>query len=230
MKERLQKIIANSGLCSRRKAEDIIKAGKVLVNGYVAEIGDKADIEKERITVNGRLLSYERKRYFMFNKPRGYTTTLKDPYEKKIITRLIRVKERVYPVGRLDKDSEGLLILTNDGEFANRIMHPKYQINKTYYIKANRPISNEHAKEIERGIVIEGIKTYRARVKRISDRELEITIHEGRNRIVRKMLEAMGYAIERLVRLAIGQLEMKDLQSGNYRELSQKEITLIFKK
>lgn len=230
MKERLQKIIANSGLCSRRKAEDIIRAGNVFVNGSVAEIGDKADIEKDRITVNGRLLSYERKRYFMFNKPKGYTTTLKDPYEKKIIIQLIRVKERIYPIGRLDKDSEGLLLLTNDGQFANRIMHPKYQINKTYYVKANRPISNEHAKEIERGIVIEGIKTHRARVKRISDRELEITIHEGRNRIVRKMLEALGYALERLVRLAIGQLEMKDLQSGNYRELTEKEIGLIFKK
>jgi len=230
MKERLQKLISSAGLCSRRKTEQLIKEGKVIVNKKPSRLGDKADPEKDLIVVEGKPLIIERKRYFIFYKPKGYTTTLEDPYERKIITNLIRTKERVYPVGRLDKDSEGLLLLTNDGNFANRIMHPKYEIEKTYYVKVNKPIKKEHIKEIERGLIIECIKTKQAMIHKISLKEFELTIHEGRNRIIRKMLEKLGYAVERLVRIAIGKLSLGSLQPKQYRELTKKQISLIFKK
>ena len=229
MKERLQKIIANSGLCSRRNAEELIIRKRVVVNGEIAYIGDKADIEKDQISVSGKPLNIEQKKYVMLNKPTGYSSTLFDPFQRKIVSNLIRAQERLYPVGRLDKDSEGLIIMTNDGKFANRVMHPRYEINKTYYIEISKPIRSEHIREIERGLKIEGKKTAPSKIKKLSIKEIEITIHEGRNRIIRKMLEKLGYNIKQLVRIAIGKLELGNLKSGKSRKLTKKEINLIFK-
>ena len=230
MKQRLQKLISSAGLCSRRKAEQLVKQGKVFVNQKPTKLGDKADLEKDLIVVEGRPLLFERKRYFMFYKPKGYETTMSSQFQRKIVTNLVRIKERIYPVGRLDKDSEGLLLLTNDGSFANRIMHPKYEIEKTYYVKVTKPIRKEHLKEIERGLIIEGIKTKQAKIRQLSLKEFELKIHEGRNRIIRKMLEKLGYAVERLVRIAIGKLSLGSLQPKQYKELAKKDISLIFKK
>ena len=229
-KERLQKLISSAGICSRRKAEELIRQGKVVVNQKIARLGDKAELEKDLVVVEGKPLIIERKRYFIFYKPKGYTTTLEDPYERKIITNIIRIKERVYPVGRLDKDSEGLLLLTNDGEFANRVMHPKYEICKTYYIRVSKPMKKEHLKEIERGLKIEGKKTNPAKIRQLSLKEFELAIHEGRNRIIRKMLEKLGYAVEKLVRIAIGKLSLDRLEPKQYRELNKKEISMVFAK
>lgn len=149
--ERAQKIISNAGYCSRRKAEELIEKGLVFVNGNKIKLGDKAVAGKDEIIVNGKRLEFSKKIYLIFNKPYGYLTTTKDPKNSKTIMRFIKTKERVYPVGRLDKDSEGLLILTNDGDFANKIMHPRYEINKTYFVAVDKKISDENIKNLEGG-------------------------------------------------------------------------------
>ncbi|MEM4270584.1 MAG: pseudouridine synthase [Candidatus Pacearchaeota archaeon] len=228
-KQRLQKLISSAGICSRRKAEQLIKDGKVILNQKIAKLGNKADPQTDLIIIEGKPLLFERKRYFILYKPKGYETTMFSKFQRKIVKNLIKTKERLYPIGRLDKNSEGLLLLTNDGDFANRVMHPKYKIEKTYYIQVNKPIKNEHLKEIERGLLIEGVKTSPARIHKLSLKEFELTIHEGRNRIIRKMLEKLNYKVERLIRIAIGRLSLGNLKPKQYRELTKKEISLIFK-
>jgi len=224
--DRIQKIIANSGLCSRRKAEELIERGVVKVNGNVVKLGDKAEMT-DNIEVQSRALPKEKKRYLIFNKPRGYVCTLSDPHETRIISKLIQIPERVYPIGRLDKDSEGLLLLTNDGDFANRIMHPRNEIRKTYFVVVDKYLTKDALGKLEKGLVIEERKV-QPKIRLISERNLEIVIHEGRKHIIRKMLEELGYKVEVLIRTRIGKLGMGSLNSGKYRDMTEKEKELVF--
>ena len=205
-KIRIQKLIAESGYCSRRKAEELISAGRVKVNGRPCGLGDKALPDKDVITVDGEPIARVRKRrlyYIMLHKPRGYVTTMSDELERKNVSELIKdVPERVYPVGRLDRNSEGLLLFTNDGAFANDIMHPSRHISKTYRVTVRPDISDEQLVSLSEGVVIDGKKTAPATVL-VLDKEqgrvvLQMTIHEGRNRQIRKMCEAVGLEVARL--------------------------------
>lgn len=233
-KIRIQKIIADSGYCSRRKAETLITAGRVKVNGHPVKLGDKAG-GRDLITIDGERIYIPKKKnniYFMLNKPRGYVTTMSDEMGRKCVTELLEgVEERVYPVGRLDRNSEGLLLFTNDGNFANSIMHPAKQINKTYRVTVRPDISDEQLVALSDGVVIDGKKTLPANVV-VKDKEpgrvvILITIHEGRNRQIRKMCEAVGLEVARLRRISIGPIKLGMLKPGTYRELTAEELRAI---
>jgi 23S rRNA pseudouridine2605 synthase len=227
--ERVQKIISNAGIISRRKAEDLIIAGKVLVNGKVITIGSKADIMRDEITVNGKKLQLQERLYYAFNKPRDCLTTLDDPLGRKTIFEYINKKERLIPVGRLDFKTEGLLLLTNDGDFANRIMHPRYETKKTYYAFLDKPIKKEDIEKIKTGVMLDDGMTAPAKIRIRNDdgNEAEITIHEGRNRIVIRLFNTLGYSVKRLVRTRINNLMLGDLPSGKMRKLSFQEVEML---
>lgn len=233
-KIRLQKLIAESGLCSRRKAEDYISRGKVRVNGHVATIGDGATYN-DVITVDGERIYISKKRdkiYLMLNKPRGYVTTMSDELDRKCVTELLTgVDERVYPVGRLDRNSEGLLLFTNDGKFANDIMHPSRHISKTYRVTVRPSVTEEQLVQLTDGVVIDGRKTLPATVNVLTEEQgrvvLQIVIREGRNRQIRKMCEAVGLEVARLRRTAIGPLKLGMLKPGEYRELTAEELKAL---
>lgn len=228
MTERLQKILASRGVCSRRKAEEIITAGRVSVNGRVALLGESADPNKDTILLDGSPLpSGCEKVYIMLHKPRGYVTTLSDEKGRPNVTQLVDCGTRVYPVGRLDMDSEGLLILTNDGEFANHLMHPSAEVNKTYEVwVTNYTSGNERL--LEKPITLDGYTIKPPNIKLLSVKgetaRLYITIHEGRNRQVRRMCQAAGMHVTRLRRIAEGQLQLGDLKKGTWRYLTDEEI------
>ena len=234
MTERLQKIISARGLVSRRKAEEWIGQGRVTVNGAVARLGDSADPETDDIQVDGKALpSTSDQVYIMLNKPRGYVTTLADEKGRRKVSELVAdCGCRVYPVGRLDMDSEGLLLLTNDGEFANRLMHPKHEVEKTYdtWVTGYTP---EGAQALEKPIELDG---YRIRPPKIlvlqhdGDRaKIRITIHEGRNRQVRRMCQAAGMYVTRLRRIREGKLNLGDLPLGKWRYLTASEVQKLKK-
>ena len=233
-KIRLQKLIAQSGLCSRRKAEEYIQRGLVKVNGRVASIGDGATYN-DVIMVDGSRIYLEKKRekiYLMLNKPSGYVTTMSDELDRKCVTELLSgVDERVYPVGRLDRNSEGLLLFTNDGKFANDIMHPSKHISKTYRVTVRPSVSEEQLVQLSDGVVIDGRKTLPANVSVITEEQgrvvLQIVIREGRNRQIRKMCEAVGLEVARLRRTAIGPLKLGMLKPGEYRELTSEELKAL---
>lgn len=233
-KIRLQKLIAESGMCSRRKAEEYIKEGKVKVNGRVASIGDGATYD-DVIMVDGQRVYLSKKRnkyYIMLNKPRGYVTTMSDELDRKCVTELLEgIDERVYPIGRLDKNSEGLLLFTNDGRFANNIMHPSKHISKTYRVTVRPAITEEQLVQLTDGVVIDGRKTLPANVNVITEEEgrvvLNIVIREGRNRQIRKMCEAVGLEVARLRRTAIGPVKLGMLKPGTYRELTAEELKAL---
>ena len=229
--ERLQKVIANSGYCSRRKAEELISSGQVYVNGeMVTELGTKVS-GNETIVVEGVTLSKDtRKEYYLLNKPRGYICSLKDDKGRKVVTELINTKERIYPVGRLDYDTTGVLLLTNDGEFANILMHPSNEVEKTYLAIIEGILTTEEIYKLKDGVVIEGVKVTPKRLK-IKKKDLEknkskveITIVEGRNHIVKKMFEAVGHPVNKLTRERLAFLDVKGLQSGEYRYLTNDEV------
>lgn len=229
---RLQKMLADCGVASRRKSEELIKAGKVKVNGRVAEIGDKVDPVNDKVYVSGRRVTGTARpqlRYIMLNKPRGVLTTMSDEKGRKCVADLIKdIPERVYPIGRLDRDSEGMLLLTNDGEFANHIMHPKKHVNKVYRVTVRPNINDEQVNKLESGIVIDGRKTAPAQVRVVTREEgravLEVVIREGRNRQIRKMCDAVGLEVARLKRTAIGGVKLGGLRSGMYRDLTDIEV------
>ena len=230
MTERIQKIIASRGITSRRKAEEMISAGRVTCNGRVCLLGESADPDIDNILLDGKPLpSGGEYAYIMLHKPRGYVTTLSDEKGRKDITCLITgCKTRVYPVGRLDMDSEGLLLLTNDGEFANKLMHPKHEINKIYrtYVKA---FSEEKLDRLSRPVVLDGYTIKKPDVKLISFDEqgnalLEVVIHEGRNRQVRRMCDIAGMPVQRLVRIAEGDVKLGKLPLGKWRYLTDEEV------
>jgi 23S rRNA pseudouridine2605 synthase len=234
-KVRIQKIIADSGLCSRRKAEELIEKGAVKVNGHPCKLGDKALPGKDIISVNGENITVEKKKrlyYIMLNKPRGYVTTTSDELGRKCVTELLQgVPERVYPIGRLDKDSEGLLLFTNDGGFANDIMHPSRHIAKTYRVTVSPDITEQQLVDLSAGVEIDGRKTQECSVVVLNKEPgrvvLQMTIFEGRNRQIRKMCEAVGLEVARLKRTAIGPLKLGMLKPSTYRELKPDELRAI---
>lgn len=229
--ERIQKIIAQSGLCSRRKAEELITSGKVEVNGtVVTELGTKVG-KFAKITVDGKPIVRENKVYFIMNKPKSTLSSVSDDRNRKTVVDLVECDERIFPVGRLDYDTTGVLILTNDGEFANDIIHPSSMIGKTYEATVEGIIKAEEIKELERGVILDdGFKTAPCKAwitKKNFDRnwtQIEITIHEGKNRQVKRMMEAIGHKVTRLHRKMFGYLEVKDLKPGEYRILKPFEV------
>ena len=232
--ERLQKIIAARGLCSRRQAEKWIEEGRVRVNGNTAHLGDTADVREDVIEVDGkRLPKAGKKLYLMLNKPRGYVTTLSDEKGRKNAAELVAgCGVRVYPVGRLDMDSEGLLLFTNDGEFANLMMHPRHEVNKVYRVWVTN-FAPEKLEALKEPIELDGylIKKPKVRPVRMEPTRaiLDVTIHEGRNRQVRRMCQAAGLEVQRLKRIAEGGLKIGDLKEGQWRELEPKELELLLK-
>lgn len=233
MKERLQKLIAAAGLASRREAERWISAGRVTVNGEFATLGDSADPACDRIEVDGHLLlADERKYYLLLNKPVGYVTTLSDPEGRPVVTDLVRdVPARLHPVGRLDLTTEGLLLLTNDGELTHRLAHPRHEVEKTYLVRLRGALSAAARRQLVEGVRLEDGLTSPARVEKVrvtgSHTWLEITIREGRNRQVRRMCEAVGYPVSRLKRIRLAFLELGSLPAGKFRFLTNAEVAQL---
>ncbi len=232
-KIRLQKHLSSCGVASRRKAEELIEAGKVKVNGRVASIGDKVDPKRDKVTVRGKaVIAVTQKVYIMLNKPRGYVTTMSDEFERKTVADLVKdVGVKVFPVGRLDRDSEGLLIMTNDGELANAITHPSKLVNKTYRVTVGGEVDDERIKNLCEGVVIDGKKTKPCDVfviERKPDRTvLNFIIHEGRNRQIRKMCEAVGLEVLRLKRIEIAGVKLGGLKTGAWRDLNERELVRL---
>lgn len=231
MTERLQKILSSRGVASRRGAEELIKSGRVSVNGAPASLGDSADPEIDEILLDGKTLpSRQGNVYIMLNKPRGYVTTLSDEKGRRTVTELVDCGCRVYPVGRLDMDSEGLLLLTNDGDFANRLMHPKQEVDKTYEVWVKGHHEDAPAL-LNRAIELDGYRIRKPRVKLLrADGDWAkylVTIHEGRNRQVRRMCEAAGMCVTRLRRVAEGKLQLGELPVGQWRYLTEDECTML---
>lgn len=238
MSERLQKILSTAGVASRRAAETLIQQGRVSVNGHtVRELGTKADPEHDDIRVDGRRVRIAaRRRYILLNKPRGYVTTRSDPGKRPTVMDLLKgVREYVYPVGRLDYDSEGLLLLTNDGELAARLTHPRHEVERVYEARV-RGIPDAHALErLAAGITLEGRRTAPARVTlaRRLDADsgpqalVQIAIHEGRHRQVRAMFDAIGHPVVRLRRIRIGPIRDEQLKTGQYRDLTPAEVARL---
>lgn len=227
---RLQKLISQCGIASRRKAEELILRGEVKVNGSVAKLGDKV-LPNDKIYVRGKRIAVPKSphRYIMLNKPRGFITTMNDERGRKCVAELVQdVGERVYPVGRLDKESEGMLILTNDGDFANKIMHPKNCIYKIYRVTVRPSINEEQLIKLETGVEIDGRKTAPAQVHVLHKEQnrvvLEIILHEGKNREIRKMCNAVGLEVARLKRTQIGGVKMGMLKQGDWRDLTNIEV------
>lgn len=232
--ERLQKVIANSGYCSRRKAEELISAGKVRVNGLVvSELGIKVDGNDE-IMIGNKVLTREEKEYILLNKPRGVVTTSHDDKDRKTVIDLINTDKRLYPVGRLDYDTTGALLLTNDGELTNLLIHPRNKVDKVYIAKVKGFFDKDSASLMSRGVVIDGVKTARSFVKlrrydKKSDSSIvEVIIHEGRNHQVKKMFEAVGFDVLKLKREMFAFLDVNGLKSGEYRYLSVKEVKQLY--
>ena len=232
MAERLQKILSARGIASRRKAEEMIQAGRVTVNGTVARLGDSADGERDAICVDGVPLPRQESHvYILLNKPRGYVTTLSDEKGRKNAAQLVAdCGVRVYPVGRLDMDSEGLLIFTNDGAFANALMHPKHEVEKTYQVWVRGYTTGGEAR-LARPIVLDGYRIRPPRVRLLDaqgDRaKFQVTIHEGRNRQVRRMCQAAGMTCTRLRRIREGSLSLGDLPLGKWRYLTADEVAAL---
>ena len=234
MKERLQKILSARGLASRRKAEEWITNGRLQVNGCIAQLGDSADPDIDEILLDGRPLpSQEEHVYIMLNKPRGYVTTLSDEKGRPNAAQLIDCGTRVYPVGRLDMDSEGLLIFTNDGEFANRLIHPKHEVDKTYRVLVEG-YGEEKLEKLKQPIELDGYTIRKPGIKLLRTRDrgqaqLLVTIHEGRNRQVRRMCDAAGMRVLRLQRISEGNVKLGSLELGKWRYLSPDEVAELNK-
>jgi len=235
MEERLQKIIGQAGIASRRKAEELILAGKVKINGVVVtDLGKKYDRTKVKISVEGKLLkNYEPKLYFLLNKPKGYISTVRDERGRKTVIELLpEVTERIYPVGRLDADTEGLIVLTNDGELMNALLHPSREVPKTYSARIEPGITNRNLKALSEGVLLEDGPTAPALVNLVYQSKefsrVELTIHEGRNRQVRRMFAALGYEVRALKRICMGNLVLTGLKRGEHRPLTEKEIRGLY--
>jgi 23S rRNA pseudouridine2605 synthase len=233
MEKRLQKILSEMGIASRRKVEDLIFEQRVTVNGRIATIGMKADPERDHIKLNGRLLTrQERRVYLMFNKPRQVVTSLHDPQGRPTVKDFLKgVKYRVFPVGRLDFDSEGMLFMTNDGDFAHAVLHPSKKVSKTYLVKVKGVLGDEEIAKLRKGIKLKNRMTAPALVKRTRKSEqnswLEITIHEGRKRQIRRMLEVIGHPVLKLKRIRINGIALGRLETGAFRYLTSEEIGKI---
>lgn len=232
---RVQKFISECGVASRRKAEELIIQGLVLINGKKAKIGDKVNPSKDKVAVNGKAIETETNfRYIVLHKPRGFVTTMSDELGRKCVAQLVAdVKERIYPVGRLDKDSEGLLLMTNDGDFHYAVTHPKNQISKTYRVTVRPPVKDEQITAMVVGLKVDGKVTAPAEVNVLQqDKEksvLEIILHEGRNRQIRKMCEELNLEVARLKRTAEGPVKLGMLPQGKWRDLKKEELDKIIR-
>lgn len=232
--ERLQKVIANSGVCSRRKAEELIKQGKVKVDGEIVKVLGTTVSDKNVIEVNNVRINREEKVYYLLNKPRGVVTTTSDDKNRKTVIDLIETDKRIYPVGRLDYDTTGVLILTNDGEFANMIMHPSNNIEKVYVAKVKGIVTGEALNKLKSGVMIDNylVAANRVKMRKVDQKNesciVEITIHEGKNHQVKKMFEAVGYLVDKLKRERVAFLSTDGLLSGEYRKLSNKEVSQLY--
>lgn len=226
MEERVQKIISNSGYCARRKAEELIANGKVRVNGRIIHLGDKADIDKDEIYVNTTLMEKNKFIYIMLNKPKHYEATLSTTVDKSVLD-LIPINTRIFPVGRLDKSTTGLLLLTNDGDFSNKITHPRYEKEKTYFVKLDKKIDDRDIAQLQEGIYLQDVKV-KAKVKIYHRDQLEVTIHEGKKWIIKRMFFKLGYYVKELSRTRIGNLKM-DVKIGKWRFLTNKEVQDLMK-
>ena len=234
--ERVQKVISNLGYASRREAERLILDGKVLINDKLAVLGDKVT-SHDIIKINGEVLDKEKsndKEYYLLNKPRGVVSTASDDKGRKTVVSLIDTDKRIYPIGRLDYDTTGVLLLTNDGELTNILLHPKYEIEKVYLAKIKGIITGSDIFKLKQGVIIDNIKTSKCRVKLKSFSKknntslVEITIHEGRSHQVKKMFQSVGYDVLKLTRIRFAFLDCKDLKSGEYRKLSIKEVKKLY--
>lgn len=237
MKERLQKVMSNCGVASRRASEQLILAGKVRVNGVVVrELGTKVDLDKDMILVDGKRLETEKKRYFLFNKPKGVITTASDDQGRETVMDYFKkVPERIYPVGRLDQNTEGLLLMTNDGELANILMHPSKLVDKTYEVKIKSRIADTVLQQLADGVELEdgmtapAIVCYNGYDVHTGITNVEITIHEGRNRQVRRMFEHFGLQVYNLRRVQYAFLTLSGVKRGAYRRLTPEEIAELYK-
>ena len=232
--ERLQKVIASSGVASRRKAEELIKDGKVKVNGKVITLlGTKVD-SKDTIEVNNKIIEKELKEYYLLNKPRGVITSTSDDKGRKTVIDLIDTTARIYPVGRLDYDTSGVLLLTNDGDFANILTHPKNNIDKVYLAKLNGIIKDEKINKLKDGVMLDNVlvKPSRVKLKKVDATKntsmVEITIHEGKNHEVKRLFESVGFLVDKLTRERIGIFNLEGLKSGEYRKLTTKEVQIVY--
>ena len=226
--ERLQKVLAQAGLGSRRACEELIAAGRVTVNGEVATLGSRADPEVDAIEVDGARIGVRQGLvHYLLNKPAGVVTTASDPQGRPTVVGLVPAEPRVYPVGRLDADTEGLLVLTNDGELAHRLTHPSFGVDKEYLADVTGTPSRGALRRLREGVELEDGPTAPARVSLVGDHTLRITIHEGRNRQVRRMCEAVGHPVRRLVRVRIGPLADRRLPPGEWRPLTQAEVRAL---
>jgi 23S rRNA pseudouridine2605 synthase len=232
--ERLQKVIAQAGIASRRKAEELITSGQVKVNGVVVtELGTKVS-DKDRVEVNNQIIEKEKKEYYLLNKPRGVVTTTQDDKNRKTVVDLIPTDARIYPVGRLDYDTTGVLLLTNDGDFANILMHPTSNVDKVYMAKLEGIIKGEQINKLKDGVDLDGeiVKASRVKLKKVDPKTnscmVQITIHEGKNHQVKRMFEAVGFAVAKLKREKEAFFDLKDLQSGEFRKLTPKEVAKVY--
>ena len=229
---RINRYLASCGLCSRRKAEEYIRDGKVKVNGVLTtNLATEID-ENDEVLVNDMPVKLQNKfEYYMLNKPQGYVSTAEDDRDRKTVVELVKTKSRIYPVGRLDFDSEGLLLLTNDGDLTNKLTHPKHNISKTYLVNINSAITNKEIQTLKNGVVIDGYKLHECEIKVLEASEkqtkMKITIFEGRNREIRKMFENINKRVVFLKRIKIADLELGNLKRGEYRALTQKEISYL---
>lgn len=223
---RLQKYLSEAGVCSRRKGEEYIKAGLVRVNSrIVTELGTKVDPEKDRVEFDGKIIALTSEPiYIALNKPKGYVTSCSHPGEK-IVLDLIDIPQRIYPIGRLDKDSTGLLILTNDGTLHHRLSHPSFDHEKEYDVTVSRPITDGSLRNIAKGLPMMGTKTRPTEIQRISSRRFRIVLKEGRNRQIRRMVRKVGNHVIRLKRIRISKIKLGSLAEGNWRNLAEKEKT-----
>ncbi len=231
MQMRIHKYLAHSGIASRRHAEEMVVNGLVTVNGSIAKVGQVIDSETAKVVVSGKPVQIDQTLvYYLLNKPRGVVSAVTDPDGRRTVTSLVPGGHRLYPVGRLDYDSEGLMLLTNDGDLAYKLTHPKFEIDKTYHVLVKGVIPEKSIGYLESGVTIEGQKTAPAKVTiaeaQSNNTWIDITIHEGRNRQIRKMCEAVGYPVLRLIRTQLGPWTLGDLATGKYRTLNPSEIVI----